>query len=214
MKLIATVVLGILSYSASAQSSQIGIETGAIASYSVNYFKDAQPVRFYKNWQNYSYDNSVFLRRETENSWAFQINVAYHHDKFTSSYENSVISNTLNYSLCIQHRLGQPGNKFKFFFGLSYTRLESYGYFSIANYFSTKCDWNDNLLGFNCWANYQCTQTLAIIFDLSTRLSLKYPNEVMDENGATVSGGYTDFHFDKPNLYYTFMVGISYTFDD
>lgn len=48
MKLIATVVLGILSYSASAQSSQIGIETGAIASYSVNYFKDANPYGFIK----------------------------------------------------------------------------------------------------------------------------------------------------------------------
>lgn len=211
MKRITALALSLLGYASFAQSTQIGFETGVIASYSVNYFKDAQPVRFYKNWQKYFYDNSIFLRKQTENGWSFQINAAYHHDKYSGGYLNSLELNTLNYSLCIQHRLGEPGSKFEFYFGPSFTRLSSNGYYTF-NIYSPKCSWNDNLIGFNCWANYWCNKNVAITFDLSTRVSLQNLNEDLEGSGASLNGYVPKF--DKPNLYYTFMIGMSYKVDD
>lgn len=182
-----------------------------IASYNVSYLKNAQPAKFYKNWQKYFWDNSVFLRKETENGWAFQFNAAYHHDKYSSGYANLLELNTFNYSICVQHQLGSPGDKFQFYFGPSYTRLSSYGYYT-TDLNSRKYSWEDNLVGFNCWASYWCTKNLAITFDLSTRVSLKNLNQDLEGTGARLNA-YTAL-FDEPNLYYTFMVGLSYKIDN
>lgn len=208
MKLIATLALSILSFSAFSQASRIGFESGVVGSFTTAYTKDAQPVKFYKNWQRYNFINSVYLRRETKDGWSFQMNVAYVRDKVFQNNQ-SLFSNIAEYSGCIQHRLNPPGDKFECYFGLSYIKLISSGYYT--GYYSTKYNWTDNLIGFNWLANCFLSRTVALTFNLSTKVSLDYQNQKLSKDGATLS--VYDEHYDKPNLYYSCMLGISYMFN-